>query len=161
MPRMKKIATDTVKAVYQTIDPNKRNLTFELFGYDFMIDEEFNVWLIEVNTNPCLDLSCSFLARIIPSLLESTIKYFYILTLSGLPLIHISLPHQIQRNIWSQTQVISSLSKSSMKAPMQPNSETSICSVCYFTNQLEENMIDIIEEEEEENEKTEEVANSV
>jgi len=27
---------------------------FELFGYDFMIDTDLNVWLIEVNQNPCL-----------------------------------------------------------------------------------------------------------
>jgi hypothetical protein len=40
-----------------------------------MIDEEMNVWLIEVNTNPCLDLSCGFLARLIPSLLENMTKY--------------------------------------------------------------------------------------
>jgi tubulin monoglycylase TTLL3/8 len=27
---------------------------FELFGYDFMVDTDLNVWLIEVNQNPCL-----------------------------------------------------------------------------------------------------------
>jgi D-alanine-D-alanine ligase-like ATP-grasp enzyme len=30
---------------------------FELFGYDFIIDASFGVWLIEVNTNPCLEES--------------------------------------------------------------------------------------------------------
>ena len=28
--------------------------TFELFGLDFMIDSLGKLWLIEVNTNPCL-----------------------------------------------------------------------------------------------------------
>jgi len=32
-----------------------------VFGLDFMIDEDFKVWLIEVNTNPCLELSCGIL----------------------------------------------------------------------------------------------------
>lgn len=34
---------------------------FELFGYDFMIDDNMQVYLIEVNTNPCLDTSPSLL----------------------------------------------------------------------------------------------------
>jgi tubulin monoglycylase TTLL3/8 len=33
-----------------------------------MIDDKFETWLIEVNTNPCLELSCPLLARIIPSM---------------------------------------------------------------------------------------------
>ena len=27
----------------------------EIFGYDFMIDEELNIWMIEVNKNPCFE----------------------------------------------------------------------------------------------------------
>lgn len=50
------------------------NNTFELFGYDFMIDEEFKIYLIEVNTNPCLEMSCPLLARIIPEVLENVFK---------------------------------------------------------------------------------------
>ena len=30
--------------------------TYELFGLDFMIDDSYHVWLIEVNTNPCLEI---------------------------------------------------------------------------------------------------------
>jgi hypothetical protein len=44
-------------SVKKLIDPHKRKYTFELFGYDFILDEDFNVWLIEVNTNPCLEES--------------------------------------------------------------------------------------------------------
>ena len=28
---------------------------FELLGYDFIIDDNNDSWLIEVNTNPCLE----------------------------------------------------------------------------------------------------------
>lgn len=39
-----------------------------------MIDESFKVYLIEVNTNPCLELSSPLLARLIPSMVENAIR---------------------------------------------------------------------------------------
>jgi hypothetical protein len=47
---------------------------FELFGYDFMIDEDFNVWLIEVNTNPSLAESAKYLELLIPRMIEDMVK---------------------------------------------------------------------------------------
>ena len=66
--------TDTYRAVSNKIDPNRLNNSFELFGYDFMIDEDFRVYLIEANTNPCLEISCPLLARIIPEVIDNTFK---------------------------------------------------------------------------------------
>ncbi len=43
---------------------NRKN-SHELFGYDFMIDEDFKVWLIQVNSSPSMDYSTVF-------------KYFYL-----------------------------------------------------------------------------------
>lgn len=53
---------------------NKLNNTFELFGYDFMIDDTFKVFLIEANTNPCLEISCPLLSRIIPEVIDNTFR---------------------------------------------------------------------------------------
>lgn len=53
-PKMKQLATDAIHASAFNLDPLRRANNFEVFGLDFMIDEEYNVWLIEVNTNPCL-----------------------------------------------------------------------------------------------------------
>ena len=39
-----------------------------------MIDDDFKVFLIEVNTNPCLELSSPLLARLIPNMLENSIR---------------------------------------------------------------------------------------
>ena len=36
------------------INVNGRKDWFQLFGYDFMIDEAYKTWLIEVNTNPAI-----------------------------------------------------------------------------------------------------------
>ena len=46
----------------------------EVFGLDFMIDDEFRPYLIEVNTNPCLELSSPLLARLIPNMVENALK---------------------------------------------------------------------------------------
>jgi len=39
-----------------------------------MIDEDFNVLLIEANINPCLGVTSSFSSRFIPVLVENTLK---------------------------------------------------------------------------------------
>ena len=36
-----------------------------------MIDEAFKTYLIEFNTNPCLELSSTLLARLIPNMIEN------------------------------------------------------------------------------------------
>ena len=48
----------------------KRKHCFELFGYDFIIDEDLNAWMIEVNTNPCLEESSSILKMLLPRMVE-------------------------------------------------------------------------------------------
>jgi tubulin---tyrosine ligase len=69
-PAMKEIVKDTIKATYKSLDPSKRLHSFEIFGYDFMLDELYKPWLIEVNTNPCLSLSGKYLATLIPTMLN-------------------------------------------------------------------------------------------
>ena len=71
-PKMREIAKDTIKATYKKLDPNKRAHCFEVLGYDFMLDEFFNPWLLEVNTNPCLELSGKYLTTLIPNMLIHT-----------------------------------------------------------------------------------------
>jgi tubulin monoglycylase TTLL3/8 len=73
-PRMKQMARDSFRAAYGKIDPARRENAFEIFGLDFMIDESYHAWLIEVNTNPCLELSSPLLARLIPSMLENAFR---------------------------------------------------------------------------------------
>jgi hypothetical protein len=37
---------------------------FEFLGYDFLIDEDFRLWLIEVNTNPYLGIPNTFIGNL-------------------------------------------------------------------------------------------------
>jgi len=40
-----------------------------------MIDTNFKVYLIEVNCNPCFELSSTLLARIIPNMIDNALRY--------------------------------------------------------------------------------------
>ena len=73
-PRMERLVTDTFRAVYNKVDPGRLKNAFEIFGYDFMIDEIFKVYLIEVNTNPSLEICSPLLARIVPELLDNSFR---------------------------------------------------------------------------------------
>ena len=71
---MNKITTDIFRACHGKLDPKRRLHTMEVFGLDFMLDDEFKPYLIEVNTNPCLELASPLLARLIPNMLENAFK---------------------------------------------------------------------------------------
>ena len=71
---MKRLIVDTFRATCYKLDPNRLQNTFEILGYDFMIDEQFKLSLIEVNTNPSLDSESPLLARIMPDLIDNTFK---------------------------------------------------------------------------------------
>lgn len=74
LPQIKRLVTDSMRAVHGKLDPNGRQYTFELFGYDFMIDSEFHVFLIEANINPCLEILSPVTARIVPAMLDSALR---------------------------------------------------------------------------------------
>lgn len=39
-----------------------------------MLDEDLRPWLIEINTNPCLEVSCRVLNSVIPAMLENSFR---------------------------------------------------------------------------------------
>ena len=71
---IKLIIVKSIDSVKRKLDPKKRNSCFELFGYDFMIDHDFTTWLIEVNTNPCLEESSQLLKVLLPRMIEDMLK---------------------------------------------------------------------------------------
>lgn len=73
-PRIERLVTDSFIAVHKKVDPKRCQNGFEIFGYDFMIDREFRVYMIEANTNPSLEVCCPMLSRIIPELLDNSFR---------------------------------------------------------------------------------------
>jgi len=61
MSKIKEIIKLTALSVRKKINKQDRSYCFEIFGYDFMLDEDCSPWLIEVNTNPCIEESSSVL----------------------------------------------------------------------------------------------------
>jgi hypothetical protein len=74
LKRIKDLMIDVYLSVRKTINPNKRKNCFELFGFDFLIDEDFRVWLIEVNTNPYLGVPNQFIKVLLPNMLDDMLR---------------------------------------------------------------------------------------
>jgi hypothetical protein len=72
--RMKDIVIDSHLSVQNQLNPNKRQNVFELFGYDFMIDEDFRVWLLEINTNPYLGIVNDHIRWLLPRMLNDLVR---------------------------------------------------------------------------------------
>ena len=59
-------------AIHQEI--KHRHNSHELYGYDFMIDEDLNVYLIEVNASPALDYSTKITERLVKAMVKNLIE---------------------------------------------------------------------------------------
>jgi D-alanine-D-alanine ligase-like ATP-grasp enzyme len=69
LENMKDIIRMTALSVKKKINKLDRLYCFEIFGYDFMLDENAKLWLIEINTNPCLEESSPLLEQLLPRML--------------------------------------------------------------------------------------------
>jgi len=71
---MKELSYFAMNAVASKLNKLNRKFCMEIFGFDFFLDELFNLFLIEVNTNPCLEESSPLLAMLIPRMLDDAFK---------------------------------------------------------------------------------------
>ncbi|CAK4084702.1 unnamed protein product [Aphanomyces euteiches] len=71
-PRMKEIVVWSLSCVQDSIQHRKNSC--ELYGYDFMLDDTFKPWLIEVNSSPACDYSTAVTKRYIETGLEDILK---------------------------------------------------------------------------------------
>ena len=73
-PQFIEIIRNTIKCSKNIINVNKRENCFELMGYDFLLDEEFNVFLLEINTNPGLEISSEIIKMLVPRMIDDALR---------------------------------------------------------------------------------------
>ena len=74
LPKVKEIIIYTMKCAKHKINKGDRKLCFEIFGYDFMFDIEYKPYLLEINTNPGLEISSPLIEMLIPRLIDDAFK---------------------------------------------------------------------------------------
>ena len=77
LPRIREIVKDTLMAAIArgmsasvNVPERARVSCFELFGFDFLVDSNLRVYLLEVNQNPCLEQTCAILRNYIQNVVE-------------------------------------------------------------------------------------------
>ena len=70
---IKNIVINSLESVQDNFE-SKKGMPFEMFGYDIMVDDDFNCWLIEVNSSPAMDYSTDVTERLVKIVLEDTVK---------------------------------------------------------------------------------------
>ena len=74
MKQIKEIIGITMRCGKNIFNRNNRNYQFEIFGYDFMLDSDFNAFLIEINTNPGLEISSPWIQIVVPRMLDDALR---------------------------------------------------------------------------------------
>ena len=72
--KIKSILINSLESVQDMFEQSNKGQMFELFGYDIMVCEDLNCWLIEVNSSPAMDYSTAVTERLVKMVLEDTIK---------------------------------------------------------------------------------------
>ncbi|KXZ46847.1 TTL3 protein [Gonium pectorale] len=73
-PAMKHIAICTLKAAQDIVTPRKA--ACQLYGYDFLIDDQLRVWLLEVNASPTLEASTEITAQLCAEVQEPAVHVY-------------------------------------------------------------------------------------
>ena len=73
-PKLKDVIKLSMYSINNMININQRKFCFEIFGYDFMYDCDFNPFLIEINTNPGLEISSPLIKQLVPRMIDDAFR---------------------------------------------------------------------------------------
>ena len=73
-PKIIKIIAISANSCKNKINILNRNNCFEIFGYDFILDENYEPFLLEVNTNPGLEESSPLIKMLVPRMIDDAFR---------------------------------------------------------------------------------------
>ena len=73
-PKIIRIVRLTGGAAKKKMNLLGRKYCFEIFGYDFIIDINFQPYLLEINTNPGLEISSPLIEELLPRMIDDALK---------------------------------------------------------------------------------------
>ena len=69
-----KIIAITANIAKNKINRFNRKNCFEIFGYDFILDEDYNPFLLEINTNPGYEISSPIIEMLVPRMIDDALR---------------------------------------------------------------------------------------
>jgi len=72
MPQLKQGVIDSILSGNEVF--HHRDRSHELFGYDFMVDKDLNVWLIECNSSPSMSTATAVTEKLVPQMMETIVE---------------------------------------------------------------------------------------
>ena len=73
-PKITKIIAISANSCKNKINILNRNNCFEIFGYDFILDQYYEPFLLEVNTNPGLEESSPLIKMLVPRMIDDAFR---------------------------------------------------------------------------------------
>ena len=71
---MKYLIKISMNSVGKKFLKNNNVLCFEVFGYDFIIDNDFKPWILEINSNPGLGISSPVIEKLVPRMFDDALR---------------------------------------------------------------------------------------
>ena len=63
-----------MNAVGKKLSTVPNALSFQIFGYDFIIDSNLNPYILEINDNPGLEISSELISHLIPRMVDDAFR---------------------------------------------------------------------------------------
>ena len=73
-PKIVYIIRLAIGSAKSNINRCNRNNCFEIFGCDFILDEKYKPYLLEINMNPGLEISSPLISKLVPRMVDDALK---------------------------------------------------------------------------------------